>query len=225
MNAMGFRRAGAVDWYAVRMKSQHIPGRRTCIMGAEYETYRNRSGQLCKRRIARTGDRVHVPDLILRRAGFLTFLPLRKDWRKVNPRAPHRELVAYPLLIDWLFVGWPAGCNRFAELMALDVVVGVMGYGGRPARLPEPDVMRLMRTWGAGVLSAEQRQYMRKGAEFQPGDIVRVAEGPMIDAEVQVIDITGPSARALVRLFGSLFEVEFATSTLEGRGVGADKGG
>lgn len=211
--------ARELQWFATRMKRPSNPGRRTCVLAADYETYRNRAGQMCKRRLPKTGQRVFVPELLARRAGFSVFLPVKKDWRQINRCRPDRQLVTYPLLVDWMFVGWPVGENRFHDLMDLNVVVGVLGMGGRPLVIPEARVIGLMQQWGGGVLSPDMRRYMRKGAEFCVGDQVRVVAGPLAEQDVRVVDIKGPETRAVLQLFGGDIEVDIATNALEGVGL------
>ena len=82
--------AQRLTWVVVRVNQPRNPNRRTALMGAEYESYRDRAGHLCKRAIKGTGKRVSVPELILQRAGFRTFQPMTKVWRQVNPRKPER---------------------------------------------------------------------------------------------------------------------------------------
>lgn len=219
MTMMGKIEAQELQWFATRMKRPNNPGRRTCVLGADYESYRNRAGRMCKRRVPKTGERVFVPELLVKRAGFEVFLPVKKEWRKANQFRRERELVTYPLLADWMFVGWPVGEARFHELMALDVVVGVLGTGGRPVAIPEARVIALMRQWGGGVLSPQMRRYMKKGAEFCVGDTVRVVAGAMADMDVRVVEVNGPETKAIVQMFAGDIEVIFSTETLEGVGL------
>lgn len=208
---------GAVEkqWYAVRMKQPHNRGRRTVVVDGEYETYRARDKTLRKRRLRDTGRRVFVPEHILRRAGFDTFLPLRKEYRQKNRFSPEKVLVAYPLLNDWMFVGWDAGEYRWHQLMDLDVVGGVMATGGRPVRVREPQIKALMRRFGGGKLSPESYRYMKTHAEFNVGDLVRAVDGPLDGHELRVVDIAGPSVRAVLDILGGATEIEIGADVLE----------
>jgi transcription termination/antitermination protein NusG len=217
MSIMGQVGVQSLQWFAVRTKSIN-PGRRTCVLGAEFETYRNAQGRVCKRRKPNTGKRIYVPEHLARRAGFEVFLPVRKVWQSTDRFSKKKELVTYPLLAGWMFVGWSAFESRWHELMSLGVVVGVMGTGGRPIRISEADMFRLMRRWGGGVLSPEFQRYMRRGKEFDLGDSVQVVAGALAGQEVRVVDISGPSARVVVDLLGSKTEVQVRVDYLEGTG-------
>ena len=219
-NQQGVQRqaaGSAIQWFAVRTKSVN-PGRRTCVLGAEFETYRNQRGRVCKRRKLNTGTRIFVPEHLVRRAGFQVFLPVRKEWRQANQFDPSKELVTYPLMAGWMFVGWPDGQSRWSKLMELGVVAGVMATGGRPAKISEKKISELMQRWGGGVLSSENRRYMRRGKEFAVGDSVLVVAGPLLGLNVRVVDVSGPSARIVLKILGSEAEVPISTDYLEGKG-------
>lgn len=126
-----------LQWYAVRVQRRQNGAMRLATLGGEFETYRDRQGRVRKRRIKGTGSKVFLPEHLLRRAGFEVFLPVEKVWRRKNRCTPEKHLVSKPLFVDWLFVGWPADECRWHRLMALDVAVGIMGSSGRPERLPQ----------------------------------------------------------------------------------------
>jgi transcription termination/antitermination protein NusG len=214
MTAMTKIEVQEIQWFAVRMKRPKNPGRRTCIVGAEFEAYRDRNGRVRKRRMGTTGTRVYVPEHLLRRAGFDVFLPVRKEWRRLGRYTVEKELVSFPLLVDWLFVGWPVGDCRWHDLMSMDVVAGVMGTGGRPIQIPEQHMMNLMRLWGGGVLSPQLHRYMRKGHEFCVGDTARVVAGPLLDQDIRVVEIDGPMTRGLLETLGGDIQVEIETDVL-----------
>lgn len=217
MNAISDVQATALQWYAVRLRSRQNGGRRTTVLNAEFETYVGRDGKPRKRSVRDTGRREFVPSLILRRAGFEVFLPVKQVWHVKNRFTKQKHLVDVPLLVDWMFVGWPAGEPRFHELMALDVVAGVMGTGGRPVRLSHAKVLKLMRRWGGKNLPPEYHRYMRTGMEFEPGDDVVVLEGPFMDFGAKVVEMSGPSARVLVDIFGKDTEFEISARSLGAR--------
>ncbi|MBQ4826571.1 hypothetical protein J4729_18770 [Leisingera sp. HS039] len=197
---MGKIEAQELQWYAVRVVRKQVGGIRTVTVGGEFETYRNRQRQLRKRRINGTGDRVFLPEHILRRAGFEVFLPIEKVLRRKNRFSPEQQLVSKPKLVDWLFVGWPANQSRWHRLMELDVVTGVMGTGGRPVAIPQARIIRLMRQWGGGELSPECYRMMKSG--YAAGDVVKVPDGPFADFDFTVVDVSEKSVRGLVSIFG-----------------------
>lgn len=105
MNAMTEIKHQHLQWYAVKTKQPANANRRTTVLGASYETYTSRSGFKCRRRVSGTGQRVFVPELILQRAGFEVFLPVKKVWRWKNNRRKEKYLATLPLMHNWLFVG------------------------------------------------------------------------------------------------------------------------
>ncbi len=212
---MGKIEAQEMQWFACRVKRKQVGGIRTVTVGGEFEAYRDRAGRVRKRRVDGTGDRVFLPEHLLRRAGFEVFLPVKKVLRRKNRFSPDKVFVSQPLLVDWMFVGWPVGESRWHDLMELDVVTGVMGTGGRPVEIPPARVMRLMRQWGGGQLSPECHRYLKTGCEFAAGDTVRVVAGPLDGQEVRVVDAAGPSVRALLNILGGEIEVEIRSDLLE----------
>lgn len=207
--------ADPLDWFALRMKPPQNPNRRTAVLDAEHETYHDRAGRARVRAVTGTGRRVSVHELLLRRAGFEVFLPVRKVWRRKNKYSPEKHLVTYPLLADWIFVGWSGGACRWTDLMALDVIVGVMGTGGRPIALSHQSICDLMRSHGGGRLVPEHYRYMRSHAEVDPGDLARVVAGPLDGTELRIIEISGPVAKGVVDAMGGQIPVEIRADWLE----------
>jgi transcription antitermination factor NusG len=152
---------------------------------------------------------------LLERAGFEVFLPLKKEWRRVNRISPDKKLVTFPLLADWVFIGFVQGGPGWAELMALDVVVGALGTGGIPARIKDRDIMHMMRVWGGGKIAPEHQRWMRTHAEFDVGDTVRVVSGSLEGFEMRVVDMDGASAKGLITLLGRETEVNLRADMLE----------
>ncbi len=106
-----------LQWYAVRMKPPQNPGRRTCVIEAQFKAVRDRHGKVRKRRVKGTGKREFVLEVLLKKAGFEVFMPKRVEWRRVNPFCVERWRVTYPLLNDWLFVGWSLHQERWIDLL------------------------------------------------------------------------------------------------------------
>lgn len=219
MNMISQKDVCSLQWFAVRFKQPRNTGRRTTVMGATYETYRGRDGVPRKRAIKATGSRVFVPELLLQRAGFDVFLPIRKEWRRANRCSKQKKLVSFPLLANWMFVGWPHGVNRWHDLLALDVVTGIAGVAGRPHYISQADVDYLRRKSASGGYSAPSLQAtMRTHYEYKAGDEVRIDygadDGPLDGVTAKVVEITGGSARALVQFLGSVRPIEIDASML-----------
>jgi transcription antitermination factor NusG len=149
---------------------------------------------------------VFVPELVLQKAGFEVFLPVKREWQRISRFRPEKELRSRPAMEGWLFVGWPAGQARFHELMALDVVSGVMGAGGQPVRISDAKVRFLMRKFGGG--RKRRRNSDVDQPRFAAGDLVRVEAGPLEGQQFALLDVTGGSARAVMTLLGKDVEVE-----------------
>jgi transcription antitermination factor NusG len=215
MNAMTGAMNMELQWYAVRLARPRNPGRRTALVGVEAETYRSRAGKVCRRPVKGTGKRVFVPELILRRAGFEVFLPVRQEWRRKNRYSPDKHLVSFPAMADWLFVGWPVGQDRWHELMDIDVVQGVAGYGGRPLRIGTGAMAKLFRTFAGGLVAPDNQKFMRSNWEYNEGDRVRVACGVLDGQEVEVIGVDGGQARVMIRFFGGSYEAMIHAGALE----------
>lgn len=191
---MGEIEAMRIEWYAARMLPLRNAGRRTAVVGAK---------------------RTFVHELLLRRAGFEVFLPVRKEWRITDRFRKRKEQVAYPLMTGWLFVGWPEGQAMWGKLAELGVVQGLLGDQGRPARISEAAVQRMMRQWGGGHLAPEHYRYLRTHHEFEVGDTVRVIDGPWTGYSFDVLDISSAGVSGVVQLLGRSVGVDFAPDLVE----------
>jgi transcription antitermination factor NusG len=199
----------ALQWYAVQMVSPTNGHRRTAMLGGEHRTVRTRSGHVVKRRKPGTGDRVFVPEHILQKAGFATFLPVKKIWRKKHRFTAEQELVSFPLVANWMFVGWPVERARWHDLLALRVVAGVLGSGGRPIAVRPKQVAHLMKLWGNGVPPAVRRAVVQAD-RLAVGDDVTVGQGPFEDFKGKVVELNEAGAKVAINLFGRETPVELA---------------
>lgn len=204
-----------IQWFACRVKRKQLGGIRSVTVGGDFEAYRDRSGRMRKRRVNGTGSRVFLPEHLLRRAGFEVFLPVKKVLRRKNRFTPEKVLLSQPLLIDWVFVGWPVGENRWEDLMALDAVVGVLGTGGRPVSVPAARVAHLMKRWNGARSSIDKPATSDRAHELSPGDTARVVTGPLDGVLVRVIDMSGPIARAAVNILGGDVTAEIHSDLLQ----------
>ncbi|UWQ77368.1 transcription termination/antitermination protein NusG [Leisingera sp. M658] len=200
---------GGMIWLLVRVKRKHAGRIKLVEIGGEFEAYKDRAGRARKRKIKGTGSPAFTPVLLLQRAGFEVFMPVEyKDHRK-SRYSRERHLVPQPLLMDWLFVGFPDGQNRLADLAALDVVTGIAGEGRRPAIVKHELVLDVMRQWGGGMLSPSCHQMVKNGHDFQPGDSAKVAFGSLAGVHVEVAEVNGKKVRAVLELLGEKVSREF----------------
>lgn len=213
MNAMV--EMNEVQWFACRMRPTVNPNRRTVVVEAEREAYRTRDGKLRVRSKTGTGHREFTHEVILRRAGFDVFLPVRKVWRIRNRFTGEKCRMPYPLLVDWMFVGWPLREPRWHELMDLNVVSGVLGTGGRPLPIARSDMMEIMAKFGGGRLAPAHHRYMRANVEYEVGDTVLVSDGVFEGFSAEVIDLASERARVVVDIFGRSTEMGIRPDALE----------
>jgi transcription antitermination factor NusG len=209
MNAMTQVTARKIQWFAVRMKPNASGGPRTAIVDIEKEQYTNRVGQKAWRKVKGTGNRVFLPEHLMRQAGFEVFLPVKKVLRIKNRFTKEKHLVAVPLLADWMFVGLPIGggeCGRvvpnWKRLMELDVVAGVMGTGGKPIQLSDATVMGMMRRYSGRNVSTAVTERILARYDFNVGQLAKVLSGPFEGFDFKIDEIHGRQAKGLVNIFG-----------------------
>lgn len=209
MNAMASVTAREVQWFAVRMKPNASGGPRTAIVDVEKEQYINRAGQKSWRKVKGTGNRVFLPEHLMKRAGFEVFLPVKKVLRIKNRFTKEKHWVSVPLLADWMFVGLPIveteygrGVPGWKKLMELDVVAGVMGTGGRPIQMSDATMMRLMRQFSSGRVPSEVKRRVAARRVFGVGDVAKVVHGPFEDFDFRIVEVGDSSAKGVVNLFG-----------------------
>lgn len=193
-------------WLLVKVKHRNGGGLRSVAVGGEFERYRNRQGQICQRRIRGTGRREFLPELLLRKAGFEVFLPVKHVWKCKSRFDKTRVREVRPLLLDWLFVGWDDSAGNaddmWQKLRDLDVVVGILGTESRPSIIKTSTMVRLMRQWGGGHLSPACHQMTKSPERFEVGDVIRVDRGPFQGVEAKVVGLKGQSLRVMLDLFG-----------------------
>lgn len=187
-----------ITWYAVRTKKPKNPNRTTCVVH---------------------GRREFVVEVILRRRGFEIFLPTKEVFRRKSKYTQKKVARRYPLLVGWVFVGWPTGEDRWHELADLDVVRGVAGIGGRMFCIPPGVMSKLQAKYGENV-APDREQFMPTHYEFDVGDKVELSEGPFADAgrKVEVIELDGPQAKVLVDLLGRETEIWVKAMSLQKTG-------
>lgn len=167
-------------------------------------------------------DPASAPFLIearLQHLGFDTFLPRRVVFRFSNGSAyirGRKREVPVELLPGWMFVGWPAGENRWHDLFGVPGVIGVAGFGGRPAPIADGAIRRLSERFRGGLIRAHEReQHMRTHAEYAPGDVVRMMAEPLAGFVGRVVSVRRRKARIVLQMLGHHREVEVDTLSLE----------
>ena len=205
-----------IQWFVIRTKKPANRNRTTYVIGGEFEKYVDKKGRKRKRRIKGTGQRGFVIETLLRRAGFQVFLPTKKVWRRKSKYSKEKQLVAYPLLVGWVFVGWPKGENRWLDLFRVSLVYEVAGIDGRPYLIPQSIMDDMFKRWGGRSTKAPERErFMRTHHEFKIGDRVRVVEGPFDGVLVRVVELRGPDARVVLKLLGGEQILQIHSMNLE----------
>lgn len=188
-------------WLLVRVKRHQIGPVKQITVGGEFESYKDRRGLSRQRRIRGTGKRVFLPEHLLRKAGFEVFLPVEWKWRKANRFSKEKVQVCYPKLVDWMFVAITSD-DDWHRLMSMDVVLRVMGSGGRPTVLKSSVIVALMERWGGGQLSAHCHEMVKRKSEFDVGDEVEICVGPFQGFPAKVSEIGGSELKVVMSVFG-----------------------
>lgn len=140
----------------------------------------------------------------LRAQGLETFYPC------VKPAYPRRDRRAWlPLFPRYLFVKVDFSLLPRSKLEWMPGVVHVVSFGGEPAWVPDHVI-----------------EYMRRRVEwmnvcgidaFQPGERVRIKEGPMQDLEAIFQETISPAGRVriLLNVLGRLTPCEIDARSLE----------
>jgi len=152
---------------------------------------------------------------ILARKGILTYCPMDFRWRKRNKFAIDKDLLSFPMMPGWVFIGMNADAEPWYHVYRLSLVRSVVGYEGCPFAIPTKAMTDMVRKFRNGVVRPEEERFMRSNKEFKAGDIVRITGGPLRSFEARVIEIEGPVARVMFELFGISKPVPVSTELLE----------
>lgn len=227
MNAMTpIKACEDVQWFAVRMKPNESGGPRTATVDVKREQYRKRSGGSAFRDVKGTGRRVFLPEHLVKRAGFEVFLPVKKVLRKKNRFTGEQKLVSVPLLADWMFVGLPIVSDEYGrsvsgwlKLMDLNVVASVLGTGGRPIRMSDAQMMRLMAQYGGDNICPKVKRRVINRRVTGAGDMATIMDGgPFEGFECRVVEVSGLNAKVVFDIFGRETSLNLLASSLEKKG-------
>lgn len=146
-----------------------------------------------------------VARIHLERQQFRVFLPLIEQRRRVRL---HYQSVIEPLFPRYLFLGL-ASQQSLASVRSTRGVSGLVAFGGIPARISGPLVRAIQARGNAsGVICSGQ-------PAFQPGDRVRLVDGPMAGYEAIFEARTGVERVAvLLEFVGRLVCVEVSEGAL-----------
>lgn len=186
-----------LQWYVIRTKPPANQNRTKCKVGG-----------------AQTED--FVVRLILLERGFSVFFPTEKRWNQVSKYSTKKRLVTKALAPGWVWVGWPIGQERWADLFAVDMVSRVIAVDGKPYRFPNTVMADLFDRWDRDANQApDHERFMRTHVEFNEGDMVRVTSGPFEGQTFPVLELKGPMASGLVTFLAEERVVDFNAWDLE----------
>lgn len=155
----------------------------------------------------------------LQQRGFEVFVLRKTVYRFSNRYMRGRRLkkeMVRPLMPGWFFIGMRPGEERWRDLLETSGVIGVAGTEGRPAVVNGRVIKALAERFGDGFVSAADRErFMRSRAEYAPGQMVRVADGPFDGMAAKVVAVKGRQARILLAMFGADREVDVDAMMLE----------
>ena len=201
-----------LQWYAVRYK----PTTQT-LLPADIPLKKGDRKQKARLRRKQAGRPAFLIETLLRQQGFQVFLPTKRVWRQKSKYSKQKTLVTYPLLVGWVFVGWPENQSKWRELFNIHLVRDVAGVGKQPLQIA-PDVMSdIMMRWGKEKMhqAPTQERYMRTHHEFNIGDTVQIVAGPFEGQIIKVMDLKGAQAEILMPFLGGERQMAIKTQYLE----------
>lgn len=125
-------------------------------------------------------------------------------------RLPRQKTVVEPLFPRYLFLQADPSSQSLAPIRSTCGVIGLVRFGGRPAQVGKAIIARLRQDAGIdGVI--EPAPIM-----FQPGDVVRITEGPFLGLSAVYTQASGEQrALVLLNLLGSECHVQVPVETLQ----------
>ncbi len=155
-----------------------------------------------------------VAQVILRRKGLATFLPVHREWRRRNKYTKVKELRTYPLMPRYVFTGFSKRVPMWFDVFNLPLITGVVGIGGRPMKLDQDGMERIMGLYQNAIDAPKEQKWMETHKEFSEGDTVQILGGSFDGLVVPVLGIDGPNAKVLISLFGGERSVNIAVDQL-----------
>lgn len=154
---------------------------------------------------------------LLRLRGIDTFVPTETRWRATNRftksrRIRHEE--CFPALPGYVFAGF-SGEPPWYGISFIRSITGVVGSKNRPHPIVAKDLRRFFATTANGTLRAPAAQrHMQTREEFGVGDRAEVVAGPFVGHVVDVVEIKGAMAKALMPLFNVVRKIDLPLENL-----------
>lgn len=143
----------------------------------------------------------------LRNQSFEAYLP---QYQKLRRHAGRTDIVATALFPRYLFVGLDIDCQRWRSVNGTRGVVGLVMFGEKPIPVPHPVIEEIRSREDA-------TGYIRLNDPiFQPGQALRIVEGPMTDTHAIFEEqVDGNRAILLVSLLGRLVRTRMPLRQVE----------
>lgn len=145
-----------------------------------------------------------VRDLLLRR-GYEVFLPLQKVVRQWSDR---KKRVEVPLFNSYIFVNIPE--YKVSEVVQTPGIAWVIRHNGKPAVLQPREYDLINRFLQTGLLI----EVLPKD-DVQPGDWVKVMDGPLKGAEGQVTAVHPGKFTVILETLGQAMRVDIQPGILK----------
>lgn len=157
---------------------------------------------------------------ILRRVGYAAFAPVELKFPRARrgSRARNHEAKAkrYPLFVRYVFAGFEKAANEgvipLFELSKLNIIKGVVGFGGQPLKLPGQVVKDLMQMSGQSI---PWRSSPNPHKSFRKGDRAEIVEGAFSGYTLPILEIEGQFAAFMVQFLGKQQKVKVPLRFLE----------
>lgn len=161
-----------------------------------------------------------VAQEILKRQGYLTFVPFEKKWRFRSRYSQGKELRDYPMMPRYVFAAFRpvdddgrALIPRWFDIFNLQIIKGVVGLHGVPKRIN--GIPALIRTYRNGLRRPDEEKFMRTHKEYAEGDLAIIKDPRFIDRIVTVDKIEDGRAWFKIELFNEQIELSLPADRLE----------
>lgn len=146
-------------------------------------------------------------EAILTKCGFTVMCPIKRSVTRVNRRAKRKRVLEFPLLKGYVLAGFdgePNWYEFFKKGRERGVVANVVRFDGKAAPIPprSKNWVQSMYESTEPVTNLTPEANEDSPALFQPGDEVRVTEGPLAGQTAVVHTVGGGRVRVVVNFFG-----------------------
>jgi len=138
--------------------------------------------------------------------GLIDFVPYERFEAR---RAGRTLVVERPIISGYVFAGTKHGVMPWRDIMEIRHVYDWMRDGETPSKVTDLEVQRMQHLLAAhNSLKTSQRH-------LQPGDRVKVSDGPFASMETLLMTVKGNWASVMLPMLGGPREVQIPTSLLE----------